>query len=453
MTEFGERLRRMRAAAGLSQKELAGGSLTTGYISLLENGKRQPSPEVLHHLASRLGCSPTQLMSGEPSERDQRIELERDYARLAIEHGEPAEARARLERLLAEESIPARIRDDLVLLLGMACERSGDLPAAVIQFQDLFERAMVRQTSVPLTVVGIGLLRCYLDSGALHQAATIGERVLATAGTQGLVGTDDYYRVAATVMQAYIGLGDFLHARAWGERYLAESRRHDCPAGQAAMYWNAAELAEHEGRLDDALALCERALGIVGELGTVRDTPRLQLEMAWLLLLDPEPQLERSVELLEHCAEALNDLGSRVDRGRWHWLRARTLLYAGDPLAAEQRARHALGLLADGGGVEQAEAHITLADALAGQQRAESVDELLAASAVLRRWPSTRATALVWREIGERLVAAGRSADAMDAFGRALDGAGVRYRPAPPRFSAALPQPAATGSGEAPESS
>ena len=57
MTEFGERLRQLRRAAGLSQTQLAGEDLSPSYVSLLETGKRQPSPDVVQTLALRLGCS------------------------------------------------------------------------------------------------------------------------------------------------------------------------------------------------------------------------------------------------------------------------------------------------------------------------------------------------------------------------------------------------------------
>lgn len=429
MTTFSDRLRKMRGEAGLSQKDLAGDALTPGYISLLEAGKRTPSPEVVQRLAVRLGCSTTQLLTGEPSERDQRIELERAYARLAIEHGESAEARARLERLLAEDGLPSQVQDDLTLLLGRACERSGDFVAAVRVLQNLLDRALTQDTHVPVTFVGITLLRCYLDSGDLHQAVTVGEATLAAAEAQHLGETDDYFRLAATVMDAYLGLGDFLRARLWADRYLAKALGHGRPAGQAALYWNAAILAEHEGRMSEALSLCDRALGLFGELGTYRDTPRLQLDMAWLLLLDDPPQTGRAAELLEHSADALADLGSRVDRARWNWLRATTLLHLGDTETAETWARQAVELISSGGPLDQAQAHVTLSDTLSAQgRRDDAAGPLLTAFAMLSDSPAGRTTSLGWRDVAERLVAHDRLIEAVEAFRRALDGAGIRSR-------------------------
>jgi transcriptional regulator with XRE-family HTH domain len=429
VTGFGDRLKTLRTQAGLSQAQLAGEGLSPGYVSLLEGGKRTASSEVIAQLAVRLGVSTTQLVDGKPSERDQRIELEKAYARLAVEHGESVEARARLENLLTEDGLPQAVRDELHLLLGIACDRSGDTAAATTVFRALFERACSRDASIPVTYLGLGLVGCYYEAGDLHQATATGERALSVARAHHLVGTADYFRLAATVMSAYMALGDFVYSRELAAKFLAEAQEQNQPAGQAAIYWNAAVLAEHEGRLSDALALCERALGLQGELATGRDTPRLQVEMAWLLLADQPPQTGRAIALLEHAFDALNDLGSRMDRARWHWLRSTTHLYQGDVEAAEQRARQAVELVDGAAALERASSFTALNDALAAQGRdAEAADALAAAVAELTAAPLTRSTALQWRELAERLTTSGQTAEAFDALGRALDGAGIRSR-------------------------
>ena len=54
---FGRRLRRLREAAGLSQTALAGDDLHPSYISMLESGRRAPTPAALAVIARRLGVS------------------------------------------------------------------------------------------------------------------------------------------------------------------------------------------------------------------------------------------------------------------------------------------------------------------------------------------------------------------------------------------------------------
>ncbi|MHA7280479.1 helix-turn-helix domain-containing protein [Arthrobacter sp. MDT2-2] len=53
--QFGDMLRQARSAKGLTQEELGAGVYSTHYISLLERGQRQPTPEMVQHFAARLG--------------------------------------------------------------------------------------------------------------------------------------------------------------------------------------------------------------------------------------------------------------------------------------------------------------------------------------------------------------------------------------------------------------
>ncbi|ALU94398.1 hypothetical protein WQO_14170 [Streptomyces globisporus C-1027] len=52
---FGRRLKQLRSERGLSQAALAGEGMSTGYVSRLESGARQPTARAAQHLASRLG--------------------------------------------------------------------------------------------------------------------------------------------------------------------------------------------------------------------------------------------------------------------------------------------------------------------------------------------------------------------------------------------------------------
>lgn len=429
MTTFGKRLRALRQAAGLSQAELAGEDLSTSYISLIEAGKRSPSSEVTQQLAARLGCSTSQLLDGKASEREERLDLEIAFARLAIEHGESNEARARLERLLDQDGLHQRFRDELSLLLGIACDRLGDTPAAIRAFLPLFERSRAGQSHLPVSQTGLGVISCYMDAGDYHHAASTGELALTAAREQGLTGTDEYYRLAATVMAAYMELGDYLHARVSAETYLAEAEAENVPAGQASIYWNAALLAEKEGRTAESLHLCERALGLMSELDNTRDYARLRFELAGLLLVDEPPQVERAADLLARSFDDLRDLGGRSDLAQWNQASSTTLLFQGDASAAEARARQALDLVHGAAPIERAAALVVLADALTAQGRAEQANEFLtSAYAALAEARSVRATALQWREVAERMVEAGDTDTAVEAFRRALNSAGVRDR-------------------------
>ena len=65
--QMGERLRKARLAAGLTQTQLAEPLYTKAYISALENGLSRPSMVALRHFATRLGIQASQLINDEPT--------------------------------------------------------------------------------------------------------------------------------------------------------------------------------------------------------------------------------------------------------------------------------------------------------------------------------------------------------------------------------------------------
>jgi transcriptional regulator with XRE-family HTH domain len=434
MSTFAERLRALRQQAGLTQVDLAGGGLSPSYISLLEAGKRTPSPDVVAQLANRLGCSVTQLADGQPSEREERLTLEMAYARLAIEHGESADARTRLERLLADPALAARHRDEAVLLLGRAYDGVGDPAGAVATLQPLYERACEKQTSQPLLEIAVLLCYCHYSAGDLQRALMLGTDALEVARRQGLGGSDDYFRLGATVMGVSFDLGDFVSARVLGQQLAAEAEEAARPAGQAALYWNAAILAEYEGRLGEAVRLCEQALARMGELDNTRDFARLRLAVASILMACDPPEVDQAAALLERCRADLRDLGGKADYAEWSYVRSAILLHRGEGARAEDEAREAVALVQGQSTPEHVKALLALADAVVARGAApEAVDLLAQAASLLTIAGTGRAIGLIWREIAERLVDLDAHDAAAAAFRAALDNGGIRDRSAATR--------------------
>ncbi|MGW0836133.1 helix-turn-helix domain-containing protein [Streptomyces prunicolor] len=58
---FGRRLKELRTERGLSQAALAGGEISTGYLSRLESGARQPTERVIAYLTEQLGVERSAL--------------------------------------------------------------------------------------------------------------------------------------------------------------------------------------------------------------------------------------------------------------------------------------------------------------------------------------------------------------------------------------------------------
>src|SRR3954452_22114378 len=95
---FGARLRRLRAERGLLQSDLVGDGVSASYVSLLESGRRQPTPPVAAALANRLGVPLELLLNGASDADLQEARLNLDYAELALRSGEPDSAPSAFRR-------------------------------------------------------------------------------------------------------------------------------------------------------------------------------------------------------------------------------------------------------------------------------------------------------------------------------------------------------------------
>src|SRR5436305_8300414 len=64
---LGERLRQLRAAAGMTQTDLAGDRFSKEYVSQIERGKTRPTAETIQWLPDRLGLDGGVLANGVPA--------------------------------------------------------------------------------------------------------------------------------------------------------------------------------------------------------------------------------------------------------------------------------------------------------------------------------------------------------------------------------------------------
>src|SRR5437870_11221082 len=99
---IGERLRRLRIARGMSQRELSAPGVSYAYISRIEAGTRQPSVKALRRLAAKLGVSAEYLETGsELNPADQR-ELRLADLEPAVRLGDADDVEQPLEAVLGE---------------------------------------------------------------------------------------------------------------------------------------------------------------------------------------------------------------------------------------------------------------------------------------------------------------------------------------------------------------
>ncbi|MCL2423891.1 MAG: hypothetical protein FWD11_08390, partial [Micrococcales bacterium] len=154
---------------------------------------------------------------------------------------------------------------------------------------------------------------------------------------------------------------------------------------------------------------------------------RLRVHYAWLLLRSNPPQPEAALVQLDRAEGPLTLLGSAGDRAAIETERARARMLLGDSAAAVDHARVALALLGDQPRLETANTLVVLGDALVTQRQVEAAAEVYErAASMLGMMSATRQSAQVWRDLGDRYLFRGESAQAALAFEHALREAGVR---------------------------
>lgn len=423
----GERIRRLRTAAGLSQAQLAGKDFSPSYISLIESGRRAASPDAISTFSRRLSCDESTITGGQPSEWRRRIDLELLYAKLARRHGEAGSALERLTQLRDDPELDQAAIDEIHFELASVHEALGDVDAAVDLLVPLLNGACGGTKTQPVTEVGIRLCRCLMDGGDARAAVRFGDQALTTSETQGLAATEEHLRLAATVLAAQFQDGELLAAAARARELVALAERSGGPGGQAALLWNAAVIAEARGRLNDAVRLSRRALALLSEQENIRDLPRLQYTVAGLLLSSDPGDVDTALALLNVALPALRDLGSTVDLGCWEIERTRAELALGRPGEAELFARQAIDHLTGHPLPETVRAHLLLGDCLAVPGHSDqAVAEYTRAAEVLAEVPPSRHAAVLWRDLADRHARGGALAASLEAYRRALDLGGIR---------------------------
>ena len=151
--DIGRRLKESRLAAGLSQRQLCGDTITRNMLSQIENGVARPSMDTLRILAQRLGKPVSYFLEEEQGweEKDHLLKALRcmEQAEQALKEGRLPYAAALLEECGAEGErtacfLPVLERRRLVLLAKARPESAEEILAALpVQDEELLLRAQV----------------------------------------------------------------------------------------------------------------------------------------------------------------------------------------------------------------------------------------------------------------------------------------------------------------------
>ncbi|QXJ23074.1 helix-turn-helix transcriptional regulator [Actinomadura graeca] len=473
----GERVRNLRLTRRLSQAQLAGHDLSDSYISLIESGKRTPTPTVLRMLAERLGCTPEYLAEGVEPEQRAHLEVRERHAHLALMGGDPATAEAGFDEVIArsdDQELTARARWGR----ARALEELGRTDHAIALFEELREHAERDPGRASWLPPVIALARCYHAVGDLGQALALGERAMERLRRLGLGVGQEHTEAGRILLLAYVDRSDPVRAHEIGRRLLYPEVSGDVPS-TSACYQRASIRALEEGTIGDSLYFADQALAARTDSTPVQTHARLHLAAAKALLRgvmpfskpapSPLPGVDgaavpqsgeytgtdgierpRPEVVPEAAREALDLLqGTSVLEGAEATesaiARARALVLVGE---LDEAISHLEGLLDTGLALappdEAPEAvaepdddlnartqKTVLARAVLARARIAQGDVsaaqvvLRAASDQLSTLPSGRAAAILFRELGEVYELVQDMDSAASAYRRALEAAGL----------------------------
>jgi tetratricopeptide (TPR) repeat protein len=345
---FGERLRVARAAAGVSQRELARAAQTSaGYISRIEAGGRVPSLHVVHAIAERLGVSTDFLVSGtEPLVAEQRL-LDAD---LALRLDDVATA-SEIYTALLELNLPPQIRGTVVGGLGLIAFRAERLEEAIELLREAVSLTSPRR---PETVETLG--RALAMSGRFDEAIAV--LMDAVRDAEARADYAEKLRFAVLLANALIDAGRFGAAEEVLAPVVAEDRLPADALGRARIYWTQSRLHTMQGEHDLAAAYARQALELLVDSENVLYQSRAYQTLAHIEL--ERGEAAEALTLLDRAEELLSPSDGRFDRGKLLLERARALLAVGDREGAGALAQDAAALLADVEPYDRGRAYVVL---------------------------------------------------------------------------------------------
>ncbi|MGW0803198.1 helix-turn-helix domain-containing protein [Nonomuraea sp. NPDC002799] len=420
----GLRIKTVRRQRGLSQAQLAHPELSDSYVSLIESGKRTPTPAVLELLAQKLDCSLSYLINGVTAEQMEDIELALGYARLALENGEVSEARTRFAELLSNSNLAGLtvLRQDTEFGLALATEAYGQREEAIAILHRLQGEELAPERRIE---VAIALCRAYRQSNRLIEAVEIGERIL--GGMTRPAWSDLLVELGSTLLAAYLVRGDNLRARQFAAELLNAADALGTPRAMAVANWNAAYTASHTGHREEALTFAERALALLSETAQ----PRLLAMMRGAYAqLKRRARPEEAAALRDHLLRATNELEqtsiSTTDRARTITELACVELMSGDLDGAVKDGLAAVALLAPDELAQVPEAGLVLSRAFGARgDFTKGEEQVRLVTHALKTLPDSLETAGFWYAAAETMDQVGDSDAAVDAYQRALACAGL----------------------------
>ncbi len=422
---LGDRLRQLRVSAGLTQTELARGRFSKEYISQIERGKTRPTEETVAWLASRLGVNEAFLASGVSNDERARAEAVLARAEALTERREYDAAVGEFSQALDAIAATGAVELHVRALSGEAWARMqrGEVRTAIgllVHARDLVEGPSLSDLDRAEVVFRLGVARYLISS--VTTAVTLFAEALTLVDRSALPSDALRASILTWRSRCYRRQRDYEAAREDVERALELAESMDDPHALGEAYFQASLIAERDGHWVLARNYAERAKTQYEELTDRMNVGRLLNNLGGLEFLLGKP--ERAVDRLREAFALALEHGDDDDVATVVSSLAQVSLRTGDPVAAEEHARHALRRLGEREDRtdEIGNARLVLGRALLDQGRLDEADQALTeAEDALSQLSSGSHRAAAWVAQGDLARARGDDRGAAVLYRRAAE--------------------------------
>ncbi|HYO60473.1 MAG TPA: helix-turn-helix domain-containing protein [Actinomycetota bacterium] len=421
---LGERIRRARVERGLSQRDVAMPLLTPSYVSLIESGKRIPSPDALEHIAGVLGVDPSELRTGRSPGAEAELELRLQEARRALHSGRRDEATALADGVRAEARADGwpRVEAKSLCVQAVVKEHQGEPEEAL----DLYQAAETLWLSEPLHLryeAVVGIARCTLEIGNSRLAIHILNEYLDRLERSGEPDPTARMRAHGALVACYMHVGLRDRAAHEAEQALRFAPQANDPAELACLHMNVASSMLGQGRHGDAVAAARKAEENFSMLDWKLGAAWAQMNRGIVLLekhdlVGARTAFEEALERLESVANAAADRANVLNE------LAQVERASGRLARAQARAAEARALLGEDGPVMiLATNHREMGRALVKKDPAGAEKELRTAMKLFRGAGAARETAATARDLAKVLRDRKKQREALAVLEEGLDAA------------------------------
>ncbi|TML06078.1 MAG: tetratricopeptide repeat protein [Actinobacteria bacterium] len=375
---LGERLRQLRAAAGMTQTDLAGDRFSKEYVSQIERGKTRPTGETIQWLAERLGVDPGFLANGVSADERGRVDAALARADALLEARRNDEALEEFETVRAAVLATGLAELEARALSGEATVRMrrGEVREAIV----LLERARALSESSAFSDIEradvlfrLGVARYKLNS--VQTALGLFDEALKLAERSEIPSDHLRSNVLAWRSRCYRRRRDLEAAREDVERALELAESLNDKRTAADIYFQASIIADREGHWVLARSYAERAKAAYEAVADRTNLGRLMNNLGGINFLLGHP--EEAVAFLKDAVRIALEVGNDAEAAHAVNGVAQVHLRTGDIARAEEQARYALELLGDRVDEvsEIGNAQLVLGRALLEQDRLDEAEE------------------------------------------------------------------------------